>query len=134
MHRLSIGIIGAGSFGTALASIWSQKGHRVTLWARDVQIVSGINTSQKNPCYLSNLNLKNILATEDLSSAMEDKDIVVFTIPTQFLRAVLKKGSACSIHEKTLFVNTCKGIEQETLVTPSVIFEEIFGLHIKKRL
>lgn len=130
--RISIGILGGGSFGTALANLLSEKGHRVTLWAREKSIVDSINQTHLNPLYLNQIPLNPFQATDQLNEVCRDKELLLFAVPTQFIRSVLNQIKN-KISSSTLLVNAAKGIEQKTLLTPSGIFSDLFGDSILDR-
>ncbi len=132
MPENKIVVLGAGSFGTALAHIYAQKGLDVTLWGRNQKIVDGINHNHINPVYLSSVVLAPFTATTDLKEAVTQKDMLVFAIPTQYIRALLGLIQKW-IPPDSLLVNTAKGIEQSTLMVPSQIFADVLGVDCSKR-
>ncbi|MDZ7758285.1 NAD(P)-binding domain-containing protein [Rhodohalobacter sp.] len=90
MKRISI--IGAGSFGTAIAVVLGGKKYSVTIWAREEEIVKGINTNKINPSYLTDVKLPDsIEATRSLEVALKDSDMVVFATPSHAFREVARK-------------------------------------------
>ncbi len=127
--KQKIGIIGGGSFGTALANLLSEKSP-VQLWAREPEIVDSINQNHLNP-FLKNIVLNPFQATTNLKEVCKN-DILIFVIPTQFIRSVLQQTKD-EIPEKSILINAAKGIEQKTLLTISGIFSEIFGESIQSR-
>ncbi len=79
MSKQRIGIIGAGSFGTALAKVFYQAGNQVQVWAREAEIVTHINAHHTNPKYLSDLTLPDaVLAVSELSEIIQEKDLLIF--------------------------------------------------------
>lgn len=126
MRPIQIGILGAGSFGTALAHLLSHKGHQVVLWAREKEIAQGINQNHLNPVYLKEIELGPLKATNDVSEACAHKELLLFSIPSQFVRSVLEKVKN-KIPPQTTLVNTAKGIEKETLMTMSQVFADVLG-------
>jgi len=129
---INIGVLGAGSFGTTLAHLLSQKGHNVVLWGRRKSLTQQITEHHQNLDYLQGWTLHVMNATDDLSKACAGQDLVLFAIPSQFLRSVLDQAKSY-ISSSAVLVNTSKGIENRSLKIPSEIFLEVFGPQIKER-
>ncbi len=120
-----ISIIGAGSFGTALAVVLGHGGFSVTLWAREKQIVHEINKTRKNPSYIKDVVLpESVRASETIAETVKDADIVLFATPTHAIRNV---ASEVKPHLKgnEIIVTVSKGIEKDTLMTPSQILVKV---------
>lgn len=121
----AIGVIGAGSWGTTLADMLAKKGHDVTLWAYEAELVKEMEETRVNSAFLSGITLSPQLSfTNSLQDAVTGKEIVLFVAPTQVFRGVLK-GTLPFLGEKTLLVNAAKGIELDTLMTISQISGEL---------
>lgn len=121
----TIGIIGGGAWGTALAQAQSAAGRDVILWARESEVVADINAHHENKTYLSGVPLnKNIRATGDYGEVMEP-DILLLVVPAQHLRATLK--SMADLEGKQL-VLCAKGIEIETGELLTEIVHNLTGL------
>ena len=109
----SLGVIGGGAWGTALAQTAAAAGRRVTLWARDAQVVDAVNRDHRNPAYLSEVALEpTIRATDDLAEAAA-ADAVLLVIPAQALRDVVARLAA-DLGDGVPLVICAKGIEQTT--------------------
>lgn len=120
----SISVIGGGAWGTALAQVYASAGHPVTLWAREADVVSSINTAHENTPFLPNVPLHtNILATGDLSAAAR-ADYILIVTPAQYLRASLLDMIPHLKPTSTLVICS-KGIEIETGMLLSDIAGEI---------
>lgn len=119
-----IGVIGAGSWGTALAHLLATRGHRVTLWAFEPEVVAGVNGEHRNPVYLSGVPLAaGIEATGDLERAVRGADLLLFVVPTQHVRAQLRAARA--LFRPGVPVVICsKGIERGTLATLDRVFAD----------
>ena len=111
-----IGVVGAGAWGTALAQVAARAGgptRRVTLWARESEIVESINSARENSLFLSGIKLEpTITATSDMS-ALADAGAILMVTPAQFMRASLV---ALKPHVKasTPILLCAKGVEQGT--------------------
>jgi glycerol-3-phosphate dehydrogenase (NAD(P)+) len=123
----NVAVIGAGSWGTALATVLATKLPSVTLWCREEEVAQGINQNHINPLYVSELPIsKSIQATTDLVEVVTNHRILVIVVPTQFTRSILESIKEVTSKE-TVFISASKGVEVETLTLLSEIYEEIFG-------
>jgi len=123
---LSIGIIGAGGWGTALAALLSDKGHRVNLWSHEGDVVDEINLYNMNSTYLPGIQLNpNIIATT-LASDLTYSDLFVQAVPTQYIRSTI--GNNDFNFSDKIVVNVAKGIEQVSLYRVSEILKEAGGI------
>jgi len=125
----NIGIIGAGSWGTALAKILAEKGELVTLWCFEAEVAEGINTNHRNPLYISGIDLpKSIKATTDLKEAVSGKEIVLSVVPSRFVRSIW--GSASKfIDSSAILVSATKGIEADTKKLMSEVLSDCLPDH-----
>ena len=120
-----IGVIGAGSWGTALAFAAAQAGRSVTLWAREPDVIQQIQTSGENRTFLPGVPLlKSIVATGEIAAAAK-ADALLIVVPAQHLRESLK-GIEPHIARGTPLVLCAKGIERASgkLLT-EILREEI---------
>jgi glycerol-3-phosphate dehydrogenase (NAD(P)+) len=86
----SIGVIGGGAWGTALAQIYAQAGRNTLIWAREIEVVESINSAHENKPFLSgHLLSKSLKATDNLKKIAQ-QDILLLVSPAQFLRASLE--------------------------------------------
>lgn len=121
---LHIGMIGAGSWGTALAILLHNNGHKVTLWSALEPEIEVIKEKRENPSKLPGVKIpEDIIATTDLESAIKDMDLLVLAVPSPFTRSTAKQMSKM-VPEGQIIVNVAKGIEESTLMTLSEIIEE----------
>lgn len=121
----SIGVIGAGSWGTTLADLLAKKMHKVTLWAYENELVEEMQQNRENSIYLPGIRLSdNLNFTGSLVEAVKDKDLVLFVVPSQVLRRVLNE-TAPYIAADSIIASASKGIEVKTLKLVSQIYEEI---------
>ncbi len=130
MEKLKVSVLGAGSWGTALAHLLGNNGHDVTLWAMEEEIVDGINKEHRNPIFLDEAELPaNIRATGSMTEAVSEAQMVLMVIPSQFVRARMVEVRD-HIPRDIPIVICSKGIEQESLCTMhQVLTEELPGKH-----
>jgi glycerol-3-phosphate dehydrogenase (NAD(P)+) len=129
----SIGVIGAGSWGTTLADMLAKKGHKVTLWAYEQELVAEMESGRENSIYLKGITLSGNLAfTGSLKNAVSNKELLLFVVPSQVLRKVVKEAIPF-ISRDTLIVSASKGIEVGTLKLVSQIYEELLPSELFKR-
>lgn len=120
-----VSIIGAGSFGTALSVVLGHGGFPVTLWAREQSVVDIINSERRNPGYISNVELPDsVNATCSLEEALKSAEIVLFATPTHALRNVASNVKPF-LSGKEIIVTVSKGIEKDTLMTPTQILVSV---------
>ena len=124
---MKIAVIGAGSWGTALAQILAGKGYEVGLWARNAGIVATINTEGFNPRYLSETHLsKNIVASTSHEEVLQSADAALVVTPSGIARDVAKAVS--NLVSDTFPIIICsKGIEGESGLIPLEVFESELG-------
>lgn len=119
-----IGVIGAGSWGTALAWLLADNGHEVTLWSIMEDEVKMLNETREHTLKLPGVKLQDsILITTDLETAMKDKDVLVLAVPSPFTRSTSHMMQSFAA-DGQLIVNVAKGVEETTLMTLSEIIEE----------
>lgn len=122
-----VAVIGAGSWGTALAFLLGEKGFNVSLWVYETELADEISKKRVNPTYLPNVHLpETIVPCTRLKDAMEDAEVILSVIPTQYTRSVFQDSGAF-IPEDAHVVSASKGIENGTLLTVSQILGEITG-------
>ena len=125
MNRKKIGIIGAGSFGTALAITLVNKGHLVKIWSRDSRQLDLMQETRQNSKFLPEAVLPDEL---EMAYTMEDAisgaDIVLFGVPAQAFRSVFAEAVKY-LESETIVVNVAKGIEMGTLLRLSQVAKEV---------
>ncbi|MBI1215282.1 MAG: NAD(P)H-dependent glycerol-3-phosphate dehydrogenase [Alphaproteobacteria bacterium] len=110
----NISILGAGSWGTALAEVLSRAGRKVTLYAREAALAEALNAEHENITYLPGAKLDPAIhATADAGEAVKDAELVLLVTPAQYLRALLEKFAPL-LPQSVPLVNAAKGIELET--------------------
>ena len=122
-----IAILGAGSWGTALAIHLARAGRIVTLWARDAELASEIAATRNNPRYLSGLSVPpDVEPTSCIEAAVKDAQFVVVAVPSHGLRSVVRLASA-AVATDAVIVSATKGLETESLRRMSQVIEEETG-------
>ena len=117
-------VVGAGAWGTALADLLARNGHDCTLWAREEDVVEGINARHENARFLAGAALhESLRASGDLLGAVRDAELVVFAAPSHVLRLVTRSTADGVDRDATLVVAT-KGIERDTLAIMTRVVEE----------
>lgn len=120
-----IAVIGAGSWGTTLADLLAKKGHQVTLWAYEPELVQTMRDTRENDLFLPGIKLDEKLAyTNDLVEAYRDCTMVLSVVPSQLVRRVMGR-SVPFIPSDAVIVSASKGIEVDTLATVSEIYRDI---------
>lgn len=124
---IKVAVIGAGSWGTALAALLAGKGYDTTIWSRGEEVATSINRRHQNRVYLPDLKLpENLKATTDLAQALEGAELVVAVVPSLAMRSTMQKA-APHIAADALVVSASKGIEDETLKTMHEVISEEVG-------
>lgn len=132
MNKLDIAILGDGGWGTTLGILLHNKGFRVTLWGAFADYVAYLNKNRVNSRFLPDIKIPRLIEiTHDLERAIYGKQLIIFAIPSQHLRKVLKKIKRMDYPKDALYLSVIKGIEIGTLQRmSSVIREELGGIKI----
>ena len=124
----TIGITGAGSWGTALATVLAGKGHRVRIWDIDERHLRSMEEHRENVDYLPGVPLDdNIEITYTTEDALKDAEVVLFSAPSQHFREALTSALEY-IGNAAIVINVAKGIEQKSLKRMSEIAAEHLDL------
>lgn len=125
---MKFAVIGAGSWGTTLANLLCENGHPVRLWARETEVVEGINKNRRNPFFVTHLELNPALScTNDLPEAVADAEIALFSIPSSFIRSAIEPHKELLKQLKGI-VNVAKGFERGTGRRISQVLCDILGI------
>ncbi len=124
---MKVAVIGAGSWGSALAQVLASNNHSVCMQARKQSVVSGINEQHKNPRYLCDVALsKNITATTSLEFACKQACAIVVVVPSSILRSTAN-ALAGIVDANAPIIICSKGVEGKTGLLPTQIFESCLG-------
>lgn len=119
-----VSLLGAGSWGTALAILLANNGHEVTLWSALKDEVEMLSVHREHKDRLPGVILpESIQITSDLESSCKEKDLIVFSVASPYVRQTAKAASPF-IPKDQKIVNVAKGIEESTLDTISAILED----------
>jgi glycerol-3-phosphate dehydrogenase (NAD(P)+) len=125
MGEIKTTVLGAGSWGTALAKLLADQGYPTRLWARREPMAEAIQNDHENRAYLPGFSLPDTLeTTSDLGYALQDSELIVSVVPTHGLREVLQDAVPL-IGTEAPIVSATKGIEVDSLMLVSEIFEDI---------
>lgn len=123
----TISIIGAGSWGTALAQAVAENGNEARLWARRPEVANAINQNHRNPRYLTDVELSSeVYATSSLEECLAQSDAALIVTPSHLLREMATQMSGFIAAQLPIAV-CCKGIEQGTGALPLQVLTETLG-------
>ncbi len=126
-----IGVLGAGTWGMALARMLCLSGHEVTVWSALEQEVEEFAANRRHPNLPGMVIPEQILFTKNIAQVCGEKDILLFAIPSVFVRSTARKA-APYITEGQIIVDVAKGIEADTLFTMTqIIADEIRNPAVK---
>lgn len=119
-----IGVLGAGSWGTALSLLLSNNGHQVTVWSVIQDEIKMLQECHEHKDKLPGIKLpESIVFTTDLKEAIQDKDLLVLAVPSPFTRSTSKSMKEY-VAEGQIIVNVAKGVEENTMMTLTEIIKE----------
>jgi glycerol-3-phosphate dehydrogenase (NAD(P)+) len=130
-----IGVLGAGSWGTALAVHFAVAGHEVKLWARDADLCESIRSAGMNSRYLDQVPLPTNLSVTAEMEDLADSDDLLVVVPSHGFRAVLRQFLRMrTITDPATVISATKGIETDSLARMSqVVFEEGVAADVETR-
>jgi glycerol-3-phosphate dehydrogenase (NAD(P)+) len=121
---LNVGVVGGGSWGTALANLLATKGYDVDWWVFESDLCQQLEETRENTIFLPGIKLsKNLRPTNDLALAVAQKDLVLVVVPSHVMREVTLQ-MAGHIEPHAILVSASKGIENETLLTMSGVINQ----------
>ncbi len=123
--KTRIGVVGAGSWGTALAKLLADKGLALDFWIYEPEVKEQIENFRENRVFLPGVHLPaSICPSNDMETVVKDKDLVLVVVPSHCMRAVALQMKPF-ISSDAVVVSASKGIENKTHLTMTGIFEEI---------
>lgn len=122
--HLKIGVVGAGSWGTALANLLAVKGYAIDLWVFEAEIKDQIRQLGENPVFLPGVQLSsNLHPSNDLVEVVSAKDMVLIVVPSHVVRQTSLK-MAGHLSKDTIIVSASKGIENQSHLTMTGVLRE----------
>ena len=130
----NVSIIGAGSWGTALAANFTQLGHRVTIWAHEAEVVECIQSRHENEVFLQGIKLpENLFATSNLAEALAGAEIVITVMPSHVCRALYQQMLPHLLPDM-IFVSATKGLDTARLMRMSEVIDSVVSQRFAPRL
>ena len=125
MSAERVAVIGAGSWGTALANVLARKGVPTVLWSHEPAVAESVRREARNPRYLAEVALDPRLdATARLEEAMSGADVVVSVSPSHVVRTVMERAAE-HMRPDALVISASKGIENDTLLTMDGVLAQV---------
>lgn len=123
---MRVAVIGAGSWGTAVAWLLGSKGIDVTVWAREPEIAEGINSHGRNPMFLKEVALPaNVRSSSDIVEVASSAGAVVIVTPSHGVRGVAEQMAP--VLDEVPVINLAKGVEQGTGMRMTQVLEDVLG-------
>lgn len=122
-EKSRIGILGAGTWGIALARMLANTGHTITVWSAIEKEIEEYSKTRVHPNLPGMMIPDSITFTKSISDVCESKDLLIFAVPSVFVRSTAKKASPF-IPEGQIIVDVAKGIEQGTLYTMTEVIRD----------
>lgn len=120
----NVGVIGAGSWGTALALLLNKNGHSVTVWSISEEEINMLSAEREHKSKLPGVKIPDDMAfTTNMEEAVRGKDILVLAVPSKFTRGTARNMKDY-VAEGQIIVDVAKGIEEDTLMTLSQQIEQ----------
>ena len=126
MEKTVIGVLGAGTWGIALARMLSRSGHAVTVWSALPEEVKNLSETRRHPNLPDVVIPEEIVFTEDAETAMRGAEIVLFVVPSVFVRATAERVRAF-LKPGQIVADAAKGLEADTLMTMTEVLRDALG-------
>lgn len=127
-------VLGAGSWGTTLAHILSEKGFDISLWIREEEVCQAIQKTRENTFFLPGIKLAhNITPTNSIEEAVNGRTAIICVIPSHGVSDIFKKAAAF-LSKDAIVISASKGLEQESLLTVSQILKQTLPKALHKNL
>lgn len=129
---MKISLLGTGQWGTALAQVLCDAGNEVLLWGRNQEVVAEINNQHRNSRSLPNVELpKTLRATNQITEAFKDTEMIVLAVPAQSLRENLQQWRGLFSRDIPI-VSTLKGIEVSTQLRMTEVIQQVLEIPDEK--
>src|SRR5439155_135040 len=123
---MKIAVIGGGAWGTALADLLVRKGEQVTLWAREPEVIEGVNRRHANEMFLPGAALAPLLRAEgDIAAAIRGAETIVSAAPSHAVRPVMQQAARTLDAAQPLVVSASKGLDPDRLERPSSVLADV---------
>jgi glycerol-3-phosphate dehydrogenase (NAD(P)+) len=130
----NLSIIGAGSWGTALAIVLGPRFTRIRLWVYEADLAERVRVTRENDVYLPGFQLApHVEVFSDLPSSLEGADVVLSVMPSHLVRQIYREMLPC-LDERMLFVSATKGLENGTLLRPSEVIRDVLSAKMRPRI
>ncbi len=124
---MNVAVVGAGSWGTALAAVLAKNGHRTTLWSRGDEVADAINEKHENKVYLPGIKLpESLTSATDLETAVSAAELVLSVVPSHAMRETMERA-ADFVGDGALVVSASKGIEDGSYRTMFEVLADCVG-------
>ena len=134
-NRINIAVLGAGSWGIALAIHCQKLGHNVSLWEFDAEAAQQLGTSRERPRVLKDAIIpQSIKITSDIEEAVHSAEIVLSVVPSHVARNVLQQLAKANMNKDVVLVSCTKGLEIDSLCRISEIVEQEMSSDVFKRI
>ena len=120
---IKIGVLGAGTWGMALARMLCLSGHQVTVWSALEREIDEFSATRRHPNLPGMVIPEELRFTKDMEQVCRDKEVLLFAVPSPFVRATARKA-APYIQNDQIIVDVAKGIEADTLSTMTEIIAD----------
>ena len=123
LHKATV--IGAGAWGTTLARLLAEKARTVCLWAHEPEVVEAVRGKHENTLFLPGFTLpESLVATGSLAEAAHEAELIVFAVPSQFARSVLRQLAPLLTDLSVPLISATKGIEEDSLKLMTEVMQE----------
>ena len=126
----NIGILGSGTWGTALANMLVRMGHKITLWSKFEKDSIRLRTEHTHPNLPGSIIESDIVFATDLKDACLGQDFVIFATPSPYIRETAERCKPY-LNKEQILITVAKGIEKDTLFTMSEIIKDVLGQDYK---
>ncbi len=131
---MRIGVIGGGSFGTALAKLLDEISHEVTLWIHNATLAREVAEQRQNHAYLPGVPLSpRIRVTESIAEAVTDGELLVAVSPSHVMREVMRQARP-HVTGRPYVVSASKGVEEGSLQRMSEVLVDVLGAEFREKV